>query len=149
MERFSHASSLIARHDGAMAIRFPTTERTGGGELNAAVSRAVVQIHRTHVGRGPTKAHAFYRHDVVVVVLEDILTTAERTLVAHSSRDTAMAARRAVEHAMRDDLIAAIEGLTGAHVRALMHDTQPRPDMSSLVFVLDRPVDPALAPLAV
>jgi uncharacterized protein YbcI len=147
MERFAHASRRFARDHGGMAIDFPTIERIGGGELNSAVSRAVVQIHRSHVGRGPTRAHAFYRHDVVVVVLEDVLTPAERTLVEHGRRDTAMAARRALEQTMREELTAAVERITGARVRALMQDTQARPDISSLVFVLDRSVDPALAPL--
>jgi uncharacterized protein YbcI len=132
---------------GYMAIELPTTDRVAGGELNASVSRAVVQIHRAHVGRGPTKAQAFYRHDVIVVVLEDVLTTAERTLTAHGRADVALAGRRALEAAMHDELVAAVEGLTGARVRALMHDTHVAPDVSSAVFVLDRPVDPVRAQL--
>jgi uncharacterized protein YbcI len=147
MGRIAHVPVRRARDDARMAIDLPIPDRVAGGELNAAVARAVVQIHRTYVGRGPTKAQAFYRHDVVVVVLEDVLTTAERSLIADSRADVALAGRRALEAAMRDDLVAAVGGLTGARVRALMHDTQVEPDVSSVVFLLDRPVDPARAPL--
>jgi uncharacterized protein YbcI len=114
----------------------------GGGELNAAIARAVVRIHRTQAGRGPTKAQAFYRHDVVVVLLEDTLTAVERTLVAHGREDVAIATRRALQDAMRAELVAAIELLTGCAVRAVLSDTQADPDVAAEVFLLDRPVDP-------
>src|SRR4051794_37202191 len=32
-----------------------------GGELNASVARAAVRLHRSYVGRGPTRARAFFR----------------------------------------------------------------------------------------
>ena len=67
----------------------PSRDHAGevGGELNAAVARAAVRVHRWHAGRGPTKARAFFRHDVVVAVLEDALTVTERSLIADDRRD--------------------------------------------------------------
>jgi uncharacterized protein YbcI len=47
-----------------------------GGQLNAALSSAVVQLHNQYLGRGPTKSHAFHRGNVVVVILEDTLRRA-------------------------------------------------------------------------
>jgi uncharacterized protein YbcI len=152
MERIPHEARARTRDDGGMALEFhrsliPGRQREapgapGGGELNAAIARAVVRVHRARAGRGPTKAQAFYRHDVVVVVLEDALTPVERTLAAHGREDVAIAARRALQNAMRADLVAAVERLTGSRVRAVLSDAQDDPDVAAHVFLLDRPVDP-------
>ena len=88
-----------------------------GGPLNAAIARAVVHIHHDRIGRGPTKAQAFYRNEVVVVILQDAMTTSERTLVAAGKGEAVLATRRALEEVIRPDLISAVEQLTGCKVR--------------------------------
>jgi uncharacterized protein YbcI len=111
-----------------------------GGELNAAITRAIVRIHRDGVGRGPTKARAFYQDNIVVVVLEDLLVPAERTLVAGDQDASVLRLRQDLLGAMRRDLIAAVERLTDGHVTALIGDTSIEPDVASLIFVLERPI---------
>jgi uncharacterized protein YbcI len=124
-----------------------TAAPIGGGDkpirggLNAAIARAVVRIHRNRLGRGPTRARAFFRGDIVVVVLEDVLVTEERTLVAGGHHDSVILVRQRLLETMRPELITAVERLTGRCVTALMSDTRPKPDMASHVFVLDRPVE--------
>jgi hypothetical protein len=40
----------------------PSEERTlTGGELNAAITSAVVGIHTAHLGRGPSSASTFHK----------------------------------------------------------------------------------------
>jgi len=112
-----------------------------GGELNASIARAAVKLHRSHVGRGPTRARAFFRDNIVVVVLEDVLAQSERTLVASGRHDTVVRLREALLETMRADLIAAIETLTDRRVTAFMSGTHLEPDMAAEIFVLDRPVD--------
>jgi hypothetical protein len=53
-----------------------------GGQLNAAISNAVVHAFSDYIGRGPTKARTSIRDDLVVCLLENGLTKAERSLVA-------------------------------------------------------------------
>ena len=53
------------------------------GDRLAAVSNAVVGILRETYGRGPTKAKSYLNDNILLVVLEDILTTVEKTLVAN------------------------------------------------------------------
>src|SRR3954452_2706715 len=112
-----------------------------GGELNAGIARAVVGIYRRICGRGPTKARATYRGNVVVVVLEHVMTQAERSLVARGRCDEAMALRRELHGAMRDELALAVSELTRCRVRAVMGDAQFDPDMAVEVFVLDQAVN--------
>jgi uncharacterized protein YbcI len=109
-----------------------------GGQLNAALSSAVVQLHNQYLGRGPTKGHAFYRGNVVVVILEDTLTRAERSLVAGGKDDVVHHTRRQLLHTMRRDLVATIEQLTARRVVSFLSDHDIVPDMAAQVFVLDR-----------
>jgi uncharacterized protein YbcI len=121
-----------------------------GGELNAAVARAVVGIYREIAGRGPTRARAFFRDSVVVVVLESVMTKAEISLAGTGQRDTVEHLREALPRAMRPALIAAVQSLTGAEVRAHISGSDVQADIASEVFVLDRVVgsDPPGAPVA-
>src|SRR4051794_1445687 len=114
-----------------------------GRELNASIARAVVRIYRGICGRGPTKARAIFRGNVVVVVLEEVLTQAERSLVASGRRNEVIALRRELHGAMRDELALAVGELTRCGVRAVMGDAQLDPDIAAEVFVLDRAVNTA------
>jgi uncharacterized protein YbcI len=123
-------------------------ERPIGGDLNAAVARAVVRFHRDETGRGPNKARAFYRDDLIVVVLEDLMTQAERSLVARGERDAVMNMRAAFQNSIRADLVAVIEELTGAKVRAFMSSNNLDPDIAIQAFVLDQHVGGEAPPAA-
>ncbi len=118
-----------------------------GGRLNAALANAVVRVHSQYVGRGPTKGQAFFRNNMVVVVLEDTLTRAERSLVADGKEDMVLGMRRQFQRTMSDDLVSAIEELTGCSVVAFMSDNHIDPDVAAELFVLDRPV-PGEPPVA-
>ena len=111
------------------------------GELNAEITRSVVQIYRAVRGRGPTQARAWFRGDVVVVVLEGICTPSERSLVAGGRSEEAARMRRDMHGVMEGLLIGAVARLTGAEVRVLLGDGAHDPDVAVEVFMLDRAVD--------
>ncbi|HEY6760639.1 MAG TPA: Na-translocating system protein MpsC family protein [Baekduia sp.] len=115
-------------------------ESPPGGELNAAVARAVVGIYRDVAGRGPTRARAFFRDDVLVVVLRDVLTTGERSMVRAGRADSARATRDALQDVMRDALIAAVERITGRRVEVLLGSSEAESGVAAQVFLLDHPV---------
>jgi uncharacterized protein YbcI len=115
-------------------------ETLTGGRLNQAVANAVVHAYREHLGRGPTSAQAFYRHNVVVVMLRDAMTTAERSLVAGGREDAVLNLRREVQHIMGRALDQAIERLTGRRVEARLSASRTHPDVGVEVFVLDQPL---------
>ena len=72
-----------------------TTPALRGGELNAAISKAVVRSFSDYIGRGPTKARTSIRDDLVVCLLENSLTrpSAASSLAAASSWCSTLAAR--------------------------------------------------------
>ncbi|HEV2769591.1 MAG TPA: DUF2294 domain-containing protein [Solirubrobacteraceae bacterium] len=105
--------------------------------MTAAISNAVVGIFRDYLGRGPTKARAFLRDNIVVVVLEDSLTKAEKVLVDQGQAEAMMQMRRAMQATMREALSGAVTQITGRRVIAFMSDNHPDPDYAAEVFVLE------------
>jgi uncharacterized protein YbcI len=114
--------------------------RFTGGRLNQGIANAVVRRHKRRLGRGPTKAQAFFRHNIVVVVLQDELTDAERMLAEAGDGEAVVRMRERYQHAMRDDLVSAVEELTECRVDAFLAGSHIEPDLVVEVFVLDRPV---------
>lgn len=119
-----------------MAVHAPT-EALQGGQLNAAISSAVVRAFSEYIGRGPTKARTSIRDDLVVCMLENGLTKAERTLVAAGREQLVLDTRRAFQQTMREDLVAAVEGLTRRKVIAFMSDNHIEPDVATETFLLE------------
>lgn len=116
-------------------------EPLGNGTLNAAISNAVVQLMRESTGRGPTKARTSIRDDVVLVMLEHVLTKAESRLAALGQADKVIDLRGTIQESMRVDLVSAVERLTGRRVRAFMSTNHADPDIAAELFVLE-PLSP-------
>jgi uncharacterized protein YbcI len=113
------------------------SERPAGGQLNAAVARAVVHAHNEYRGRGPTRAQAFFSGHMIVVLMEDTMTQAERSLVRDGKNDAVFAVRRQMQSTMQADMVASIEDLTGQKVIAFMSANHIAPDYAAELFVLD------------
>jgi uncharacterized protein YbcI len=118
-----------------MASKKPASPSTG--ELLEAVSNMVVRIYADHVGRGPTKARAYSDRDIIVCVMEDTMTVAERTLVDSGRSAAVMQVRDALEETMREELAMGIEALTGRRVIAQTGTGTLEPDVKSELFILD------------
>ena len=118
-------------------------EALTAGELNAAISRAVVQLLSEYAGRGPTKARTIHSGKFVLCVLEDTMTKAERSIAAGGYAEAVLKSRHALQHTMQADLIAAVEALTHRKVAAFMSDSHIEPDLAAEMFVLDEPVSEA------
>jgi uncharacterized protein YbcI len=108
------------------------------GSLSAAISNAVVGLLHDYTGRGPTHARTTIGPDTIVVTLRDSLTKAERTLAHHGQALEVLAMRRAFQNTMRDDLVAAVERLTGRQVEAFLSDNLHEPDVAVEIFLMQR-----------
>lgn len=111
-----------------------------GGELNAAITREVVRIHTAAIGRGPRKSYSFHSGDTLITVLLEVLTRAERNLVAYDEGKAVLAMRRLSQKAMEAEMKAAVARLTGRKVLAFMSDNHLDPDMAVQVFILAPPL---------
>ena len=112
-------------------------DRPTGGTLTAAISNAVVRILSEYIGRGPTKVRTSIRDDVILVLLHDTLTKAERSLLAAGEGQFVLETRIRFQSTMRHDFIAAVEMLTERKVIAFMSANHLEPDMGAEMFVLE------------
>jgi uncharacterized protein YbcI len=107
-----------------------------GSALNAAISKTVVRLMADASGRGPTKARTTIDRDLVVVVLQNSLTSGERYLAHNGRTEHVLETRRAYQDAMSSDCITSIEDLTGRTVLAFMSANHIDPDLAAEVFIL-------------
>jgi uncharacterized protein YbcI len=115
----------------------PPNDAPHGGQLNAAISNAVVHAFSEYIGRGPTKARTSIRDDVVFCMLENNLTKAEHSLVEGGREQIVLETRRAHQGTMRGQLVAEVERLTRRRVIAFMSDHHIDPDIATETFVLE------------
>ncbi len=116
------------------------SDQLTGGRLNAELAKAVVCVHTQYVGRGPSRGRAFFREDIVVVVMEEMLTKAEHSLIAAGKAELVISMRRHFQATMEAELTDSVERLTGCKVVAFMSDNHVSPDMAAEMFILDRPI---------
>jgi uncharacterized protein YbcI len=109
------------------------------GAIRSALANAVVRLHAEHFGRGPTRARAHLGDDHVLVLLEDVLTVAERTLVAAGRADQVVATRSAFSDAMSALFVAEVESISRRRVRAYLSRTSVEPELTAELFVLEPP----------
>ena len=110
------------------------------GALRSAISQAIVRIHAEHYGKGATQAKTYVWDNLVVTVLRDVLTTAERTLVDVGRTDTVRDVRSTFQFTMEQTFRSAIERLTGRRVHSFMSQVDPANGLGVEVFVLE-PLD--------
>jgi uncharacterized protein YbcI len=106
------------------------------GEINGAIATAVVGVIAGFTGHGPTRSRAFVHGDVVVCLLEDCMTKAERNLVASGSPELVSQMRQRVQAATASDLIVAVERVTGRTVDTFLSGTSAAANTDVEVFVL-------------
>jgi uncharacterized protein YbcI len=107
------------------------------GEVLAAVSREMVRLHKEAYGRGPTRARSFIDGNVLVCLLEGGFHDIDRTLLEHGRGDIVVNQREALQEALREDLIKAVEDLAGRKVRAFISGVDAVSECASEVFVLE------------
>jgi uncharacterized protein YbcI len=107
------------------------------GALRSAISQAVVRIHAEHYGKGATQAKTYVWDNLVVTVLRDVLTVAERTLVGLQREDKVREVRQVFQHDMAPTFSAAVEELTGRRVESYMAQVDPANGLGLEVFVLE------------
>jgi uncharacterized protein YbcI len=108
----------------------------GRGPTAAAISNAILGLHREHYGRGAGRARTIMQGDFVVCFLEDIYVPVERTLIQAGRWDQVRATRLAFQDALEPDYRAIVEKHTGRKVTAFFSQVSHDPDMALEGFVL-------------
>jgi uncharacterized protein YbcI len=115
----------------------PDHEPPSLGPLLAEVTNAIVQLHSSHYGKGPTRSKSYLLDDVLVCVMRDVFTTVERTLVEAGEHDKVRETRLAFQDAMKDRFTEAVEQVVGRRVLGVASQVLVDEDVAIEVFLLD------------
>lgn len=108
-----------------------------GGRLLAQVATEMVKAQKQFFGKGPTQAKSYFVDDMLFIVMQGGLTTAEKTMMDFDEADLVRDFRQTFENRMTERLTGMIERLTRRKV--LTHQSQILfdPDRVIEMFVFD------------
>ncbi len=111
------------------------------GALVSQLSREIVQLHARLYGRGPTKARSYLQGDYAFCILEEVFTTAERTLVAAGSGDHVRDTRKKFQDAVKDQFTEVVERITGRPVRVVLSQVDVDANLALEFFLFAESVE--------
>jgi uncharacterized protein YbcI len=114
----------------------PGSRRPSQGPLLAEVTNAIVQLHRTHYGKGPTRSKSYFLDDVLVCVMRDVFTTVERTLIDAGEGGKVRETRLVFQDAMQGAFTETVERITGRAVLGFTSQVLTDQNVAVDVFVL-------------
>lgn len=100
------------------------------------VARSIVALHKRRLGRGPSSARAYVSDAMVTVLLTDVLTRAERTLLGNGRNEVVRTSRNCICEALETEAALLVEAGTGRRVAATMAAHSLEPDYATFTFVL-------------
>jgi uncharacterized protein YbcI len=109
------------------------------GALVSQLSREIVQLHARLYGRGPTKARSYLHNDYAVCILEEVFTTAERTLIEAGSGDHVSDTRKKFQDAVEEEFVEVVERVTGRSVRVFLSQVDVEANLALEFFIFTEP----------
>jgi len=111
-------------------------DRSSLGAMRATISNEIVRLQAEYYGKGPTRAKTYIVEDLVVVVLEESFTRAEKTLAQRGEREAIEHIRRRFQQQMTEEFTSVVEQATGRKVRVFLSETNIDQDVSVETFLL-------------
>lgn len=105
-------------------------------EAEQEIAERLSELQGAWYGRPPTSARAYIASDVVVVLLEETFTPAEKALVKRNEAQGIQEIRRRFQRAMAEDFTEIVTHATGRQVRSFISDTDLEQALAIEVFVL-------------
>ena len=108
-----------------------------GRALTEAISAEIVVLYSSFYGHARTSAKTYVNDDVVVCILENVLSASEDALVARGAADRVIDGRVAFQTDTEDDFTEVVERLTGRVVVGFLSANQTSPGIASELFFLE------------
>ena len=122
------------------AERDPTVEERQGNVL-MEVSNTMVRLFKDQFGRGPTRARTYWAGpDVLMCILDDTLTPAERNLVKMGEHQRLRETRLIFQYSSVADFGRPVEQITGRTIRAFHSSTDTEASGQSVEIFVFHPV---------
>ena len=115
------------------------------GEIEAEISRAIVQFEIDYMGRGPKETRAYIVEDMVVVRLKGVLTPAEEQLTkTMDGKELVKKMRATLIDKARPLLYRVVGEITGVKILDLHTDISTESGERVFVFTLERNLEKTL-----
>jgi uncharacterized protein YbcI len=109
------------------------------GEIEAAISEAIVHFEIDYMGRGPKEARSHIVEDLILVRLKGMLTPAEQQLAKTSEGvELIKKMRSTIIDNAKAEFSRVITNATGVAVRDILTDISTASGERIFVFILDR-----------
>ena len=109
------------------------------GEIEAAISEAIVRFEIDYMGRGPKETHSHIVEDLIVVRLKGMLTPAEQRLTKTAEGvELIKKMRSTIIDNAKPEFSRVITNATGVAVRDILTDISTASGERIFVFILDR-----------
>lgn len=115
----------------------PDDGELDGLQLTDAISAAIVRLYNESYGHARTSATTYINENVVVCVLENILSLDEAEQIAHGRDGDVIDGRVAFQEGAKDEFTAEIERLTRRTVTAFLSANQTAPGIACELFFLE------------
>ena len=106
--------------------------------MQVEISNAITRAYIRFAGRGADAVRTVIASDLVVVILTGVQTHLERELVANGAAGQVLRARMALNAIMRETMVSDVEHATGCQVLDVLGSVNTSPDVSGIVFTLQR-----------
>jgi uncharacterized protein YbcI len=112
------------------------------GEVEAAMTQAIVRFEKEYLGRGPLDARSFIFNDMILIRLRGVLTPAE-TKVAENREGQLLVkeARRQLFESSRLIIEALVKEIVGCQVISLHMDVSTKTGERVIVLTVDTNLD--------
>lgn len=111
------------------------------GELEAAFTKQIIQFEKEYLGRGPVEVRTYLLHDMVLIRLKGVLTTAEQKLLeSREGRVLVKDARRQLFDTSRPALEGFVADILGAKLIDLFSDISLDSGERVIILTLDRKI---------
>jgi len=118
-------------------VSAPNHDISPQGPILAAATNAVVQLHSSHYGKGPTRSKSYLLDDVLICVMGDVFTTVEHTLIQAGEGTSVRDTRLSFQQAMQNSFIERIEEIVGRRVLGFTTQVLVDQDIAIEIFVLE------------
>jgi uncharacterized protein YbcI len=111
----------------------PTREEVA----TAAITRELIGVTKSVIGRGPTKGKTYLQKECVLVLMRDAHTVAEASMAGGGRQRDVAQARVDLSEDARQAFIEVVERHTERRVVGFISGSQQEPSLVAYVFVLE------------
>jgi uncharacterized protein YbcI len=106
-------------------------------DLETQIADQIALLQADYYGLPPKEAKAYIiPGEIVVAVLRETFTPAEKVLIGHGDADAIQHSRRRFQQISRDDFVSVVEQATGEQVETFLSETGLEHEVAVEIFLL-------------